>query len=1074
MATLEARAVADLAHVEVDTVVNQQRLIRTAYALSGVIVLFCLYAAFTPKSILDSTRRALFLADVVRPTNTRLVNVKPGADPELSKVVAGTHVPFAVDVQGVRPQSVMLHFSVDGGKFFAVREFAAGSHLYDPWQVTLTNVQQSMDYYLTGGDAETLRYHLEVRPAPTITSIDHDLAFPKYTKLPPRAGVEGGMIEAIEGTKVTIHAKTNMPAMAANLNLAGETPITMTIDSDDRSSLTGEFTVQPPGKSATYTIDFRTASGQHNPSPVTYDILSIADRPPTARFIQPDKPAIKVPANVKVALIATGNDDHAVKQANLLVLANDERLFTKDLLEGLEPKPEFRVVETLDLEKLHMKPGSKIQYKLTVWDNKDPMPSKMETALQLIEVIEPVAAPEKKKVEEALNNQQQPDTSSNPSEETNPSEAQPNNATPDEQDAKPQQAGDKSGASSGNSNEASGGKADGGKADETRAPDQGDGGGENQNQLTSAKEKKLEDMLRNRPNKPNNAAGKEGDSPSSQDKSAAELNQANKTDASENAGKGNRPQDQTDRESGNTKKPGKMENSGRTNPQGGQNSSGNEESNGQGNEVKRGEQSKTQSNSDPGAGNDNNRGDKKPSGGQREESGGAESGNNNTTDKGKGSEGPGEAKPGERAPEEKPRGGEQEKTQQSSQKDKTDSAMQPKDGNKGTGDGKSNGSPDGKGNRDGQNGAGNESEQNKKAGAANGDPQAGQPKADTKKDKNEEERRRDAADKKGGDKAGENRQGGAQSGDNRQAGEQGGENGGDHRQAGDQAGRNGEKGAPGKKGEEGDARKNETERAARKNATEKGDETKRPENQQGQDEKMSGQGGKVDATPKSGKEGSDSASGNNKPKTNGGSDSKSASDSSSDPSKSEKERGAGDKTNKAGSSDRTKAGESANSGEQPKSSDRDTEGEPGKKGESDKSSETMKKQTGRSTPGGQQEKKPRTAVPRTTSRRASRRAKRRTTRKRTPRRAQAPKRVRIAPRRERKGPTRDRRQAPIPRTTARRDRKHPNPVVPRTRPGSKHLNRRADSPVERRKAKIRTTMLANPRRRRMRSRTLAR
>ena len=66
MATLEARAVSDLAQVEVDTVVNQQRLMRTAYALSGVIVIFCLYAAFAPKSILDSTRRA-FLADLVRP-----------------------------------------------------------------------------------------------------------------------------------------------------------------------------------------------------------------------------------------------------------------------------------------------------------------------------------------------------------------------------------------------------------------------------------------------------------------------------------------------------------------------------------------------------------------------------------------------------------------------------------------------------------------------------------------------------------------------------------------------------------------------------------------------------------------------------------------------------------------------------------------------------------------------------------------------------------------------------------------------------------------------------------------------
>ena len=131
-----------------------------------------------PRAFCDSTRRA-FLADLTRPTNTRLANIKPGSDPELSQVVAGSHVVFAVDVQGIRPRNVLLHFSVDGGKFFAVREFAPGRHQYDPWQVTYTNAQQSMDYYLTGGDAESERYHLEVLPAPTITSISHDLDVPQ-------------------------------------------------------------------------------------------------------------------------------------------------------------------------------------------------------------------------------------------------------------------------------------------------------------------------------------------------------------------------------------------------------------------------------------------------------------------------------------------------------------------------------------------------------------------------------------------------------------------------------------------------------------------------------------------------------------------------------------------------------------------------------------------------------------------------------------------------------------------------------------------------------------------------------
>lgn len=151
MTAIEAKAVNDLTGIEIDSVVNQRRLIQVAYTLSAVLVLFCLYAFVTPKSIFDSTKRAL-LADVVRPTNTRLMNIKPGDDPELSKVVAGSHVSFFVDVsQGLRPDRVLLHYSVDGGKFYTVKEFTPGANRYDPWQTALHNAQQSLDYYLTGG-----------------------------------------------------------------------------------------------------------------------------------------------------------------------------------------------------------------------------------------------------------------------------------------------------------------------------------------------------------------------------------------------------------------------------------------------------------------------------------------------------------------------------------------------------------------------------------------------------------------------------------------------------------------------------------------------------------------------------------------------------------------------------------------------------------------------------------------------------------------------------------------------------------------------------------------------------------
>ena len=373
LATLEARAVSDLAHVEVDQVVNQHRLMKTFYTLCGVAVVFCLYAAFAPKSILDSAKRA-FLADVVRPTNTRLLNIKPGD----LEVVAGSQVVFSVDTNhGVRPDKVKLHSSVDGGKFYAVKEFEPGTNYYDPWQLTVNNVQQTMDYYVTGGDAESLHYTLKVLPAPMVTSVTLDYEFPDYTRIPARKGIEGGSVEAIEGTKVTVHATTNEPAERGTLNLTTGDLAPMTVDEGDAHHLTGKFKVT---KSGTYTINFRTTGGQLNPNPVVYDIHAIADRPPQGRFLRPDRPTVKVPANVKVDLIMTGSDDHGVKDATLHVNLENESLVSKNVLEGRPTAPEFKATEVLDLAQMRVKPGQTLRYWLTVRDNFIPTSHSVQTA----------------------------------------------------------------------------------------------------------------------------------------------------------------------------------------------------------------------------------------------------------------------------------------------------------------------------------------------------------------------------------------------------------------------------------------------------------------------------------------------------------------------------------------------------------------------------------------------------------------------------------------------------------------------------------------------------------------------
>ena len=699
MATLESRAVSDLAHVEVDTVVNQQRLMRTFYALSGVLVVFCLYAVLTPKSIWDSTRRA-FLADLTRPTNTRLANIKPGSDPELSKVVAGSHVVFAVDVQGTRPRNVLLHFSVDGGKFFAVREFSPGRNQYDPWQVTYTNAQQSMEYYLTGGDAESERYHVEVLPAPTITSINHDLDVQAYTKLEPRKGIEGGTVQAIEGTTVTIHAKTNMPAATRDdQSLVGKRPRRWTIDAEDPTILTGTFDVPPAEKRGSYTIQFRTTGGQLNPSPVTYDIDSIPDRPPTARFVQPDKPAIKVPANVKVDLVATGSDDHGVKTANLVVLTGDRTLITKDLLEGQEPKPEFKAVETLDPEKLGLKAGSSVHYKLSVFDNKEPSPNKMETTLQLIEFIEPVSPPEKKKLEDAQKNLRAQRAVIDPRRRAEPGTAPARGPCQRQRADQPQHAGGRRARKAAP------------QASQMRQPNQGPDTGQANEEPGTEKDAERPARIKtsSRPRKNRKSATawpatprtsknrrtKTVIRPIRKPEGGNEPGQSDKQDSSATPNKNDRTQEGAEPKSRGAKQPGKSQQSDRANPQGNPPQDGSNDANDPSNQVKRADQS-----NNPGVDRARARKTTSRRPVRKRTSGPAnpQSGEPDANPKSEGADTPGEPKPGEQS-QDKP-GDAQKKDQTASppSRKNADSSKAPKTGKD---DGqRADESPDAKGNPD--------------------------------------------------------------------------------------------------------------------------------------------------------------------------------------------------------------------------------------------------------------------------------------------------------------------------------------------------------------------------------------
>src|SRR5206468_4174944 len=144
--------------------------------------------------------------------------------------------------------------------------------------------------------------------------------------------------DAIEGTDVTVHARTNQPARTAYLDFGKDRQFAMEVvperpEENRPQELVGKFRVESDGS---YTIKFQTVTGQMNPEPVVYDVHATKDAPPSVRFVTPG-PRINLPSNGKVPLGIEAGDDYGDRALNLPLAQASEPLLSKDLLENKTP-----------------------------------------------------------------------------------------------------------------------------------------------------------------------------------------------------------------------------------------------------------------------------------------------------------------------------------------------------------------------------------------------------------------------------------------------------------------------------------------------------------------------------------------------------------------------------------------------------------------------------------------------------------------------------------------------------------------------------------------------------------------
>jgi hypothetical protein len=211
---MERRAAVRLQSIDVTQVIDHKPLVHTAYVLLAVIVIFCFYALLSPKKISNSIWRGLLPASQTPlATVTEILDVKPG------DVTVPAHQPMVnvqVDLAGEIPPQVWLLYTTADGKQdqpIELRIEQEGQPRYIGQLIGdgTQGLTHDITYFIRAGDATSKTYHITVEQPPYAEIESVRIEFPSYMKLQPIEQQKNGAIDAWEGAKVTLTAKTNMP-----------------------------------------------------------------------------------------------------------------------------------------------------------------------------------------------------------------------------------------------------------------------------------------------------------------------------------------------------------------------------------------------------------------------------------------------------------------------------------------------------------------------------------------------------------------------------------------------------------------------------------------------------------------------------------------------------------------------------------------------------------------------------------------------------------------------------------------------------------------------------------------------
>jgi hypothetical protein len=398
--TLEAEAAKRLTRVPIDSAVDRTQLLRLGYALIAILAVVALYKILSPKDPFASAERLLMpWARIAAPSRVSINNIEPGH----VTLARGETLQVAADVRGISEDDpVVVRFTTADGQAVdrpaPMKPNSAGlrfSGQIPPETDASLGVAQDLRYHVEAGDARSLEYKVTVVSAPTIVIERIDYDFPAYTGYEDRGVDRLGDIRAIEGTRVTIHARANQPIdeAAVDFEADGRRDIALTTDNDrGQASFALELRDdrQTP-KFTSYALRFTGRDGRPNRDPVKFRIDVLADYPPEASILSPAEKTRDVRLDETISIEVEARDpDFALGEVRLQGESAGHSV-VNELLSKQDHIGRFtgRFLFTPDEHGLHA--GDIVRYWVTVRDNRTPRANETTTDSQTLRIVGPDA-----------------------------------------------------------------------------------------------------------------------------------------------------------------------------------------------------------------------------------------------------------------------------------------------------------------------------------------------------------------------------------------------------------------------------------------------------------------------------------------------------------------------------------------------------------------------------------------------------------------------------------------------------------------------------------------------------------